>query len=227
MGGGGKGGGGNYQPTVLPPAPAEPDTSWTGYLNNMGVYPNPPSQRGTTSKRMIAEDKLEKNNTYAKIDTLWGDRMKAEEQAIVDIDAELAKEAQNARVLGVDYSISDADRMQRIQKKFGSFWDPSKEDQLSAYVRKWGNPEQSNSERELIQKGKKKYEWNWDINILGSTPSPSAEATNMEAGGGGQGRNMTKKQVGGPRRPSLMTGDEIDEDRGLGGSRITSILGGR
>jgi len=206
--GGGKGA--SPAPTVLPAAAPEEDTSWLGQLSKIGVTPNPPSMRGGDSHRLKAENELTLNNSLSKIDTLWGRRMTAEESAISSVDAQLAKEQTDANVLGVDYAVADEDRIRRIEAAFSDQWKETDESSLFDLVKKYGNPEQPESIRRLIQEGKERYSWEYDVNFTGKGPglAPTSAPTIP-------GTNNTRTT-----RQTVLTNSDDDEL----GSR--SLLGG-
>lgn len=97
------------------------------------------------------------------LDEMWAGRMDAENKAISDVQASIDAEAANAAVLGVDYNLSDAKKQSRIKDAFSNYWTDANETQLYELSNKYGNPEQEQSIRDLIEKGEKKYDWQFQI----------------------------------------------------------------
>jgi hypothetical protein len=149
-----------------------------------------------------------------KIDDMWAARGTAELDAINAADAAIALEKQNANVLGTDYNISDSKRQRRIGSEFSKLWASEHEDTLFNLTKKYGNPEQDSTVRELIEANKKSYEWEYPVTRGASktgSQTPAQTTTTATA-------PTTARKRG--RRP----GDSVIEDEDvLGGANPLGV----
>lgn len=74
-------------------------------------------------------------------DQLYSAYMDAAGSATDFINSEIEREQSNARLLGIDYSIDDEMKSQRISDYFASVWGEGEQSQLEAMMGKWGNPQ--------------------------------------------------------------------------------------
>lgn len=100
-----------------------------------------------------------REKAYDDIELLTTSRLEAEETAISSVDQELAQEQSQAELRGVDFNVTEEQRMARIQSRFDEFWDVRYETELSDLVGQFGGAELTPEERLLIEKGERQYLW--------------------------------------------------------------------
>jgi len=71
---------------------------------------------------------------YGDYTTLFG-------QATDFVNTQIGSEQDNAALLGIDYSISDEQKIQRINDQFAGMWDTTDQERLSGLFKEWGDPE--------------------------------------------------------------------------------------
>lgn len=57
------------------------------------------------------------------------------------VNSEIDREAANARLLGIDYTIDDEMKNTRISDYFATVWGEGEHSQLEALMKEWGNPQ--------------------------------------------------------------------------------------
>jgi hypothetical protein len=80
-------------------------------------------------------------NQRSTRDSLYTDRMAAEEASIDYINNQIEKEKSNASLFGMKYEIKDEDKKTRINDYFASIWDASSDDKLKALLTEVGKPD--------------------------------------------------------------------------------------
>lgn len=73
-------------------------------------------------------------------DELYSNYMSAAGTATDYITGEIADEQANARLLGIDYLITDEQKSQRISDYFASIWSEGDQQRLEGLIGKWGSP---------------------------------------------------------------------------------------
>ena len=73
-------------------------------------------------------------------DKLYSGYMDAASTATDYINSEIDREKSNAALLGIDYSITDEMKSQRISDYFATIWGEGEQGQLEALIGEWGNP---------------------------------------------------------------------------------------
>jgi len=73
-------------------------------------------------------------------DQLYSDYLNAASTATDFINSEIAREQSNASLLGIDYSITDEGKTDRISNYFASIWGEGDQSQLEGLFSLWGNP---------------------------------------------------------------------------------------
>lgn len=114
-----------------------------------------------------------RNNDLSRLDAYWSARLDAAQRATSDVDSNIEIARNHALTLGLDYFISPEQRQERINNLFSEYWSEGDESELESLVTQYGNPEQEDSLRDLIERGKAPYEWEYDV-IRGSGPSEDA-----------------------------------------------------
>jgi len=74
-------------------------------------------------------------------DQLYSGYMDAANSATDNVNSEIADESSNARLLGVEYDITDDQKQQRIGDYFATLWGEGQQSQLEGLMDKWGEPE--------------------------------------------------------------------------------------
>ena len=74
-------------------------------------------------------------------DTLYQQRMDAASSATDFINTQIKQEGDRARLLGLDYNISDEDRSTRINDYFATVWGAGSESKLGDLMREFGTPQ--------------------------------------------------------------------------------------
>jgi len=73
-------------------------------------------------------------------DQLYSGYMDAANSATDNVNSEIADESSNARLLGVEYDITDDQKQQRIGDHFATLWGEGQQSQLEGLMDKWGKP---------------------------------------------------------------------------------------
>jgi len=73
-------------------------------------------------------------------DQLYSGYMDAANSATDNVNSEIADESSNARLLGVEYDITDDQKQQRIGDYFATLWGEGQQSQLEGLMDKWGKP---------------------------------------------------------------------------------------
>ena len=74
-------------------------------------------------------------------DSLYADYMTAAGSATDYVNNQITQEQSNADLLGINYSINDAQKTQRISDYFASIWGEGDQVKLESLFSKWGNPQ--------------------------------------------------------------------------------------
>ncbi len=74
-------------------------------------------------------------------DQLFSTYLDAANAAADFVNAEIEDEIANARLIGVDYNITDEQRQQRINDYFATLWGEGQQQQLEGYIKDYGTPE--------------------------------------------------------------------------------------
>lgn len=73
-------------------------------------------------------------------DALYSSYLDAGGSASDYINAQINQELANARLLGIDFNISDEAKQTRINDYFGSIWGEGQQQELEALMGEWGSP---------------------------------------------------------------------------------------
>lgn len=74
-------------------------------------------------------------------DTLYSGYLDAADTSTNYVNAQIADEQSNARLLGIDYAITDEQKSQRISDYFASVWGAGEQSQLEGLISQWGAPQ--------------------------------------------------------------------------------------
>ena len=77
----------------------------------------------------------------ASRDSAYGAYMSAASGATDYVNASIKQEQSNAALLGIEYSLTDAQKSDRINNQFASVWSESDQAGLESSLAEWGNPE--------------------------------------------------------------------------------------
>ena len=80
------------------------------------------------------------SNQRATRDTLYSDRVSAEQTATDYVNSQIRQEQSNAAVFGMDYKISDEDKAKRISEYFSGIWNKADDDKLNSLFTEVGKP---------------------------------------------------------------------------------------
>lgn len=72
-------------------------------------------------------------------DRLYGDYMSAASSATDFINSQIKEEQANARLMGVDYNLSDEQKADRISNYFATIWSEGDQTRLENLFKEWGN----------------------------------------------------------------------------------------
>ena len=131
-------------------------------------------------------------------DRLYGDYMSAASSATDFINAQVKQEQANARLMGVDYKLSDEQKADRISDYFATIWSEGDQTRLEDLFKQWGNA--------------KGFE-DWTIRRGDASAFTPVEGSESGAG----------TSTGLPGRPSIAGQRPQDDENMLG---VRSILGG-
>lgn len=84
---------------------------------------------------------LEKQQGTRDRDTLYSEYMDAASSSADFINNQITQERSRARLMGVDYSINEEQKNQRVSDYFASVWGEGQQTQLEQLFDKWGAPE--------------------------------------------------------------------------------------
>lgn len=88
-----------------------------------------------------AEEDARRAAGIAERDQLFGSYMDAASSATDFIGSEIDRERSNARLLGIDYTMTDEIKSTRINDYFASIWGEGEQGRLDALMGEWGNPQ--------------------------------------------------------------------------------------
>lgn len=124
-------------------------------------------------------------------DSLYSNYLDAAGTATDYINQQVTQELSNARLLGIDYDITDEQKGARISDYFASIWGEGQQSQLEALMGEWGNPEGFTE---------------WSV-VRGDAENIKPEEGEETAVGGGKGQ-----------KPTVLADDE---EEGLGGTTVS------
>lgn len=127
-------------------------------------------QERTEKAQKEAEERQrtqKREQAYSDIETLFVSRLEAEETAISSVDKEIAEEQAHADLRGVDFEITEEQRLTRIQERFEEFWDVRYETELSDLMSRYGGPEMTAENRLLVERGELEYAWSPETKYTG------------------------------------------------------------
>jgi hypothetical protein len=116
------------------------------------------AQRRLEAERRQQEAERRRTTNYAQIDDLWGARGSAVESAIADVDRAIRAEQDQAALVGLDYTMTDEQRQQRVSNLFAEYWSEENENRLLGLANQFGDPTMSISARRAIESGARAYE---------------------------------------------------------------------
>ena len=104
-----------------------------------------PSYEEQLEKQRKEQERLAEEQRQAEgrrqRDTLYQQRMDAAGSATDFINTQIKQESDRARLLGLDYSISDEDRATRINDYFATVWGAGSESKLGDLMKEFGTPQ--------------------------------------------------------------------------------------
>jgi len=103
------------------------------------ALPEIPQPEGPSYEEQLAEQQRIQGTQNR--DTLFSKYMDAASAATDYVNGEIKREQANAKLLGIDYNISDEQKKTRINNYFATLWGEGQQSQLEALMNKWGNPE--------------------------------------------------------------------------------------
>lgn len=143
-----------------------------------------------------AQEAADRRVAEASVNQLYAMKFAAANDAADKVNSQIAEEYGYAKTNGADYSISDAEKAERVNNAFASLWSSENEAQLSGLEKTWGNA------------GNK-----WTSSVVRGVTSE--DDPDREAG----------DSAGGAVNPgAVFAAEEEDEDNLLGG--VTGVLGG-
>ena len=95
-----------------------------------------------TQQEDLAKQKQEAylSNQRATRDTLYSDRVSAEQTATDYVNSQIRQEQSNAAVYGLEYQLSDEDKSKRISEYFSGIWNKADDDKLNSLFTEVGKP---------------------------------------------------------------------------------------
>lgn len=95
-----------------------------------------------TQQEDLAKQKQEAylSNQRATRDTLYSDRVSAEQTATDYVNSQIRQEQSNAAVYGLDYQLSDEAKAKRISEYFSGIWNKADDDKLNSLFTEVGKP---------------------------------------------------------------------------------------
>ena len=96
-----------------------------------------------TQQEDLAKQKQEAylSNQRTTRDTLYSDRVSAEQTATDYVNSQIRQEQSNAAVFGMDYKISDEDKAKRISEYFSGIWNKADDAKLNSLFTEVGKPD--------------------------------------------------------------------------------------
>jgi len=122
-------------------------------MPEMPSFPDPRLMMEEQEKR-YEQQRLEQQRSEGlrQRDDMLSARLDAATSSFNYVDTEISRERSNARLLGIDYDITEDQRQTRISDYFSTVWGAGEEDQLSGLMKEWGEPE--NWEGFTVERGK-------------------------------------------------------------------------
>ena len=99
----------------------------------------PAMPEGPSYEEQLAEQ--QKQYGINQRDELFAAYLDAANAAADYVNSEIADEMANAKLLGIDYEITDEQRQQRINNYFATVWGEGQQTQLENLMKEYGNPE--------------------------------------------------------------------------------------
>ena len=95
-----------------------------------------------TQQEDLAKQKQEAylSNQRATRDTLYSDRISAEQTATDYVNSQIRQEQSNAAVYGLEYQLSDEAKSKRISEYFSGIWNKADDDKLNNLFTEVGKP---------------------------------------------------------------------------------------
>ncbi|MGD9156932.1 MAG: hypothetical protein PVG39_00870 [Desulfobacteraceae bacterium] len=142
------------------------------------------------------QEEAERRMGIEELNSLYSLKYDSADKAVQDVNAQIAEEASHAATRGLDYSVSEAEKMNRINNLFASYWSADQESSLQKLITTWGEQGQV-----------------WDSGIMrgeGTASSGAAPTAEKPAG-----QTVSSRRSG----TTVLT----DEKEALGGK---TVLGG-
>lgn len=99
------------------------------------------------------------------LDEAFSTKLDAANRAIEDVNTQIAEETAHAQTRGLDYSVDEAQKQERIDNMFADYWSESSDAQFNDLYSKWGA-------------GNKQYDWT--LNVKRGTAASSKGALPKE-----------------------------------------------
>lgn len=124
------------------PAPTPEPAPFTFEMPQMPEFKMPEQQAGPDYAAQLATQQAEQARTQgiAERDRFYGSYMDAAGAATDYVTGEISREQSNARLLGIDYQITDEMKNRRISDYFASIWGEGEQAQLESSMEQWGKP---------------------------------------------------------------------------------------
>lgn len=101
--------------------------------------PEMPEYDGPSYEEQMAEQ--QRMQGIAERDNLYTGYMDAASSAADYVNSEISREMANAKLLGIDYNITDEMKSQRINDYFSTLWGEGEQTRLEALMSEYGDPE--------------------------------------------------------------------------------------
>jgi hypothetical protein len=132
-----------------------------------------PAQPDYAKINADAQAKAEKTDGENQIRSLYSNKFAAADKATADVNKQVADEMAHAKTVGLDYSIDDTGKQQRINNTFADYWSEGDEQSLTALQGKYGNAGM-----------------NWTLPIVRGVST--ADAAKQKTAGDSAGSSLTK-----------------------------------
>jgi hypothetical protein len=81
----------------------------------------------------------EKKQGELRVQDLFHNKLDAADKATSDVNNQIAAEMAHAKTVGLDYTIDDKGKQERINNAFANYWSAGDESDLTGYIAKYGN----------------------------------------------------------------------------------------
>lgn len=129
--------GGKSQPTPAPP----PQFDFAEIMGAMPMPHAPAAPQATGPSLAEQEESRRKEQGISDRDAGYSNYMDASGSATDFVNKEIDREQANARLLGIDYQITDEQKSGRINDYFATLWGEGEQSSLDALMKEWGDPE--------------------------------------------------------------------------------------